>query len=100
MRQRLQKVVLLLILLMVVCSPFMQFQSLDDFPVTTDDFEQVVMCLLCEVGMLLLFLGIMKLLPALLRIRFLVPVPRFASSEIDDLEPQSCLLCFSPPLRN
>ena len=100
MRQRLRKVVLLLILLMVVCSPFLQFQSLDDFPVTTDDFEQVVMCVLCEVGMLLLFLGIMKLLPALLRIHFLIPAPRFAVNDIDDLGLQSCLLCFSPPLRN
>jgi hypothetical protein len=100
MRRRLGKVVLLLILLMVVCSPFLQFQTLDGFPVTTDDFEQVVTCILCEVGMLLLFLGIMKLLPVLLRIRFLVRVPRFAVCEIDDLGPQSCLLCLSPPLRN
>lgn len=63
--RRLRKVVLCLILLMVAISPLLQLNSLDQFPVASDDIEiQAIYCL-CTFGMLLVITLVFTLLPDL-----------------------------------
>lgn len=62
---RLRKAVLCLILLMVAISPLLQLNSLDQFPVASDDIEiQAIYCLL-SLGMLLVITLVLTLLPDL-----------------------------------
>src|SRR5215467_441630 len=61
MPKRLPKVVLVLIVLMAVCSPFMQLDSWDNFPVGTGDIEMHMISVLFETGMFFVFAGILNL---------------------------------------
>ena len=66
MQRKTPKIVLLLIVLMAVFSPFMQLDSLDNFPVATGDMESHLISVLFETGMFFVFAGILKLFPSLL----------------------------------
>ena len=66
MSHKMPKIVLALILLMAVFSPFMQLDSWDNFPVATGDIELHVISVLFETGMFFVIAGILKLFPALL----------------------------------
>jgi hypothetical protein len=99
MLKRLPKVVLVLILLMAVFSPFMQLDSWDNFPVATGDIEFQIITVLFEIGMFFVFAGILTLFPGLLRSGFLIPSLAFASRSpeivLSEAEPSS----FAVPLR-
>jgi len=99
MLDRLRKLVLMLMAVMVFLSPFMQLDSWDNFPVSTDDIELQLMFGLCLIGMFLVFVGVAKLLPELMRSSFIgsiIVVQKF-ESEIE--RPGSAFCVFSPPLR-
>src|SRR5258708_13605886 len=49
-------------------TPFLQIDSLDKFPVSTDDFEVQVTCCLSVMGMLLVFARLLKIVPSALRL--------------------------------
>src|SRR5215475_1831834 len=99
MPQRLPKVVLVLIVLMAVFSPFMQFDSLDNFPVATGDFEMHMISVLFETGMFFVFAGILKLFPALLRTGHRPPTMTFAGFVREAAPLQTVVSSFSVPLR-
>jgi hypothetical protein len=61
-----QKSVLVLMVMMALISPFLQIDSLDQFPVNTGDFEIQVICCLCMLGMFLVFAAFIHLVPALM----------------------------------
>ena len=93
---RLRKAVLCLILLMVAVSPLLQLNSLDRFPVASDDIEiQSIYCLL-SFGMLLVVTLVLTLLPVLTLWKLLAPpvsTPLWCFLAID-----SCAEDESPPL--
>ena len=93
------QVVLVLIVLMAVFSPFMQFDSWDNFPVATGDMETHLISVLFETGMFFVIAGILKLFPALLRTGYQPPTMIF-SSFVREVEPlQTVFSSFSVPLR-
>ena len=99
MPQRLPKVVLILIVLMAVFSPFMQFDSWDNFPVATGDMESHIISVLFETGMFFVIAGILKLIPALLRTGYRPPTMTF-SCFVHEVAPlQTDFSCFAVPLR-
>lgn len=99
MLDKLRKIVLALMMAMVLLSPFMQLDSWDNFPVSTDDIELQLMFGLCLIGMFLVFVGVAKLLPTLMQSTFLAPATPFYLFEFHASQPESSLLVFSPPLR-
>lgn len=99
MLDRLRKIVLALMMAMILLSPFMQLDSWDNFPTSTDDIELQLMFGLCLIGMFLVFVGVAKLMPALMRSSFLGSVTPFQLLEFHELQLESSLLVFSPPLR-
>ena len=99
MPHRLPRVVLVLIVLMAVLSPFMQLDSWDNFPVATGDFEMHMISVLFETGMFFVFAGILKLFPVLLRTGYRPPTMTF-SSFVGELAPlQTDFFSFAVPLR-
>jgi hypothetical protein len=99
MPQKLPKVVLVLIVLMAVFSPFMQLDSWDNFPVATGDMESHLISVLFETGMFFVFAGILKLFPALLRTGYRPPMMTFSSFVRDVAPLQTGFSCFVVPLR-
>jgi hypothetical protein len=99
MPQRLPKVVLVLIVLMAVCSPFMQLDSWDNFPVGTGDIEMHMISVLFETGMFFVIAGILKLFPALLRTGYRLPTVTFAGFVREAAPLQSVFSSFAVPLR-
>ena len=99
MPQKLPKVVLTLILLMVVFSPFMQLDSWDNFPVATGDMETHLISVLFETGMFFVIAGILKLFPAQLSTGYPPPTMTFSSfvREVDPI--QTHFSSFAVPLR-
>jgi hypothetical protein len=96
----LRKTVLLLMMAITVLSPFMQLDSWDNFPTSTDDLELQIIFGLCIIGMFLVFAGVAKLLPQILQ--FLLLLPANSSLQWSDLvtvKPLSAGVMFSPPLR-
>ncbi len=59
MQHQLRKLVLILMLVMAVASPFMQLDSWDKFPVATDDLELQIIMNLCMLGMFFVLAGIL-----------------------------------------
>jgi hypothetical protein len=92
----LHKIVLGLLLLMMLVSPFLQIDSLDQFPVATDDIEVVVIYCLATVGMLLLCAHLVKLVPALLRACLPVP-PAVSKPSMVFIAAEAELVDVSPP---
>ena len=83
-----------------VLSPFMQLDSWDNFPTSTDDLELQIIFGLCIIGMFLVFVGVAKLLPQILQ--FLLLLPAASSLHWDDLfiiKSNGAGAFFSPPLR-
>lgn len=99
MLHKLPKIVLVLIVLMVVFSPFMQLDSWDKFPVATGDIELQIISVLFETGMFFVFAGILSLFPALWRSGFLIPSAVFAHANHEVAAPETYLFGFTLPLR-
>ncbi|HEY2113711.1 MAG TPA: hypothetical protein VGJ51_01370 [Candidatus Angelobacter sp.] len=99
MPRRLPTVVLTLIVLMVVFSPFMQLDSWDNFPVATGDIEMHLISVLFETGMFFVFAGILKLFPALLSTGFRPPTMTFSSFVREVAPLQTDFSSFAVPLR-
>ncbi|HSM85503.1 MAG TPA: hypothetical protein VLT16_05105 [Candidatus Limnocylindrales bacterium] len=95
------QVVLYLLLLMAVASPLLQLDSWDQFPVSSDDIECQITYCLCILGMVLIFTGILELVPMLWRT--IVPLVRVASTRpvrvSDDLGSPPGYTYLSLPLR-
>jgi hypothetical protein len=97
--RKLPKIVLALIVLMAVFSPFMQLDSWDRFPVATGDIELQIISILFETGMFFVFAGLLKLFPALLRSGKRPPVVIFSSHSRDVAPLETDPFCFAVPLR-
>jgi hypothetical protein len=100
MLRKLPKIVLVLIVLMAVFSPFMQLDSWDQFPVATGDIELHILSVLFETGMFFVFAGIiLKLFPTLLRFAVRPPEMTFSWLSRDVAPLGAALSCFAVPLR-
>ena len=100
MLRHLPKLILVLMVVMILLSPFMQLDSLDNFPVATGDFEFEIICILFETGMFFVFAGILSLLfPGLFRAGFMRPLLTLFKVSDDTVAPAAALLSFTPPLR-
>ena len=99
MPRKMPKIVLVLIVLMAVLSPFMQLDSLDDFPVATGDMESHLISVLFETGMFFVIAGILKLFPQILCTNVQPPAVIFSSISRDVAPLQSTFSCFAVPLR-
>ena len=99
MPHKLPQVVLILMVLMAVFSPFMQLDSWDRFPVATGDIELQIISVLFETGMFFVIAGLLKLFPALLCSSLRLPVMTFAGLVRDIVPRETDLFCFAVPLR-
>ncbi|HEY4679174.1 MAG TPA: hypothetical protein VIJ01_18550 [Candidatus Angelobacter sp.] len=99
MQRNTPKIVLILIVLMAVLSPFMQLDSLDNFPMTTGDMESHLISVLFEIGMFFVFTGILKLFPSLLCTNVRPPSMIFLGFTRDVAPLQLASSCFAVPLR-
>ena len=99
MPSKMPKIVLILIVLMAVFSPFMQLDSLDNFPVGTGDIEMHMISVLFETGMFFVIAGILKLFPALLRTGYRPPTMTFSSFLREAAPLQTDFFSFAVPLR-
>jgi len=99
MLDKLRKIVLMLLMVVILLSPFMQLDSWDNFPVSTDDIELQLMFGLCLIGMFLVFVGVAKLLPELMLSTFFGLARAIDRVQMDTSQPKANLLVFSPPLR-
>ena len=99
---RLRKTVLCLILFMVAISPLLQLNSLDQFPVASDDIEiQAIYCLL-SLGMLLVITLVLTLLPVLTLWKLLAPpvsTPLWSFPATDSYAEDESPPLFAVPLR-
>src|SRR5438309_12046431 len=98
MPSKMPKIVLMLIVLMAVFSPFMQLDSLDNFPVGTGDMESHFISVLFETGMFFVFAGILKLFPQLLCNNVRPPTSEFSGFTHDVAPLQSDFSCLVVPL--
>lgn len=99
MPRKMPQIVLALIVLMAVFSPFMQLDSLDDFPIGTGDIEMHVISVLFETGMFFVIAGILKLFPKL-HCTNVRPPAMICSGFRRDVAPlQGAFSCFAVPLR-
>ena len=85
MLRRIDQIVLILLLLMAVVSPFMQLGQLDQFPVAGDDLETQIICGLCGIGILLVLAGILQLVQNLRYIQSLIPARIIRLRAADEL---------------
>jgi len=99
MSHKLPKIVLILMLLMAVFSPFMQLDSWDRFPVATGDIELQIISVLFETGMFFVIAGILKLFPALFSSSMRSPAVTVAGLVRDVVPPETDIFCFAVPLR-
>ena len=95
MPRKMPKIVLVLIVLMAVFSPFMQLDSLDNFPVATGDIEMHIISVLFETGMFFVFAGILKLFPKLLCTNVRPPAMIYSGFSRDVAPLQSDFFYFS-----
>ena len=72
-RRIFHQLMIVALLSMVLLTPFLQIDSLDKFPVSTDDFEVQVTCCLSILGMLLVFARLLKIIPEALRLGLPAP---------------------------
>jgi len=95
----LRKTVLLLMMAITVLSPFMQLDSWDNFPTSTDDLELQIIFGLCIIGMFLVFVGVVKLLPQIFQFLFRLPATSIRWIDLITVKPLDAGVVFSPPLR-
>jgi hypothetical protein len=93
--------ILCAITLMAVASPGLQCDSLDSFPVSSDDIESLVTFCFCLAGMVVLFAYLFNRVPVMLQaFQF---VPRHGTSTIparfDELAGSVAVMSSPPPLR-
>lgn len=100
MLDKLRKIVLFLMGAMIVLSPFMQLDSWDAFPRSTDDLELQLIFALCLIGMFLVFVGVVKLLPMLVGAIRRSPAVAVHLADCETLTPATAFSLLSPPLRN
>ena len=100
MLQKFRKLVLLLMMAMIVLSPFMQLDSWDNFPTSTDDLELQLIFGVCLLGMFLIFVGIARLIPIMMRSALRAPTLTPDLIEFAAVSPMSSLLALATPLRN
>ena len=65
---RLCQVVLVLIVAMILLSPFAQLDSWDSFPAGSDDLESQIICGLCGIGIIFVLAQILSLIPGFSRL--------------------------------
>ncbi|HEX4603692.1 MAG TPA: hypothetical protein VH724_06840 [Candidatus Angelobacter sp.] len=99
MLHKLPKIVLILIVLMAVLSPFMQLDSWDRFPIATGDLELQIISVLFETGMFFVIAGILKLFPALFCTSLQSPAMSFAGLVREIVPAEAGLFSFVVPLR-
>ena len=99
MLNRLRQLVLFLMAVMVLFSPFMQLDSLDNFPRSTDDIELQMIFALALIGMFLVFVGVASLLPELIRAAFRGPMITLHTVEFEMAGAGFASAVLSPPLR-
>ena len=99
MLDKLRKLVLFLMAAIALLSPFMQLNSWDNFPVSTDDIELQLTFGLCLIGMFLVFVGVAKLLPDLIRAILCGPKLVIHLVEHETVWTGSSFSVFTPPLR-
>jgi hypothetical protein len=95
----LRKTVLLLMMAITVLSPFMQLDSWDNFPTSTDDLELQIIFGLCIIGMFLVFVGVATLLPQIFQFLFRLPATAIHWIDLITVKPLDAGLVFSLPLR-
>jgi hypothetical protein len=100
MLNRLRQLVLCLMAVMVLVSPFMQLDSFDAFPRSTDDIELQMIFALALIGMFLVFVGVATLLPELIMAAFRRNMVPLHTVEFELAGVRSASAVFSPPLRN
>jgi hypothetical protein len=86
---------------MALASPVLQCESLDSFPVSSDDFESAVMLCLCMAGMILMFARLVRLILILLLevARLRAPSVLSATLRIDNRIEAPMFISFLDPLR-
>src|ERR1051326_383047 len=99
MLQKMPKLVLALMVVMILFSPFMQLDRLGNFPVSPGHIWVTIISVLFETGMFFVFCGILSLFPAWLRSGFTLPQLTFARASIETAVPETDLFSFTPPLR-
>jgi hypothetical protein len=99
MPRKMPKIVLSLIVLMAILSPFMQLDSLDDFPIGTGDIEMHIISVLFETGMFFVIAGILQLFPKLFCTNVRPPAVIFSGFSHDIAPQQSVFFSFAAPLR-
>jgi len=99
MLRKLPQIVLVLMVLMAVFSPFMQLDSWDRFPVATGDIELQIISVLFETGMFFVFAGILLSLFPTLRAGLLLPSRTVAGRVQEIAAPQAEFASFIVPLR-
>lgn len=99
MLDKFRKLVLFLMAAMVLLSPFMQLDSWDNFPRSTDDIELQIIFGLCLIGMFLVFVGVAKLLPEMIRSAFVGLSVLLHLVEFQSVATGSVSSVLSPPLR-
>jgi hypothetical protein len=98
----LHRILLCALLAIALLTPFLQIDSLDRFPTTTDDIEVQITCCLSIAGMLLVLARILKAVPALLRAWLaggLEPRPGWMVVPFVRLNPAAVFLYRFVPLR-
>jgi hypothetical protein len=96
---KLPKIILILMVLMAVFSPFMQLDSWDNFPVATGDIEFQIISVLFETGMFFVIAGLLKLFPTLLCSSMRPPAVLFSSHSSEIAPVETDIFCFAVPLR-
>lgn len=99
MLDKFRKLVLFLMAAMVLLSPFMQLDSWDNFPRSTDDIELQIIFGLCLIGMFLVFVGVAKLLPEMILSAFVGLSVLLHLVEFQSVATGSVSSALSPPLR-
>jgi len=99
MLRKLPQIVLVLMVLMAVFSPFMQLDSWDRFPVATGDIELQIISVLFETGMFFVFAGILLSLFPTLRAGLLIPSRAVAGRILETVAPKAEPSSFIVPLR-
>jgi hypothetical protein len=95
------RVVLLLLVVVAALTPLMQLDSLDQFPISSDDIECRVTFCLCSVGMVLVLTQILQFVAVLLCLNrpFVAAVSAEALSIAEGLWFPPGVLRLSMPLR-
>ncbi len=93
--------ILCAIALMAVASPGLQCDSLDSFPVSSDDIELLVTFCFCLAGMVVLFAYLFNLVPIVFQVFQLAPRhgASVVPSRLDELAGAVAVMSSPPPLR-